>query len=377
MKIVINAFSARVGGGKTYLANLLANLPDDPALDIHLFAHEDLAVPNDSRVRRIAVRWPVANPLVRTIWEKLVLPAYLRNERVALLFCPGGVIATRPPPGCRTVTMFRNMLPFDPVAAKSLGWTLQRVRNAILRRVLMGSMVSADLTIFISEHARRLVERLATVPNPVTIPHGVAPAFRTFGRPLPRPDEAGPSPYILYVSRFEPYKHHREVIEAFVTLPEDVRGGRRLLLAGEADSPSAAEARALIAKCGAGNRVILLGGVPYHRLPALYAHADLILFASSCENCPNILLEALGAGRPLLSSDIMPMPEFGGSDIGYFTPSDPADIARAMAVALADREHAAALAQASAERSLRYDWHETAARTWRALAETAAGRMAA
>jgi len=377
VKIVINAFSARVGGGKTYLANLLANLPDDLAINIHMFAHTDLAVPDDPRIHRIAVRWPVTNPLIRTIWEKLVLPAYLRKAGADLLFCPGGVIATRPPQGCRTATMFRNMLPFDPVAAKSLGWTLQRARNMILRRVLLSSMVSADLTIFISEHARRLVERLAPVPNPVTIPHGVAPAFRTFGHPPPRPDEVGASPYVLYVSRFEPYKHHREVIEAFATLPEEVRGGRRLLLAGEADSPSAAEARALITRRGAQDRVILLGGVPYHRLPALYAHADLILFASSCENCPNILLEALGAGRPLLSSRIMPMPEFGGSDIGYFTPSDSADIARAMVGALTDPEHAAALARASAERSLRYDWHDTAARTWQALAETAARRMAA
>ena len=374
MRIVINAYSARIGGGRAYVLNLLARLPDRADLEIHLFAHDELTVPEDPRIRRVRTAWPVTNPLSRRCWERVLLPRYLRAVKADLLFCPGGVLSTPAPSGCKTATMFRNMLPFDPVAVKALGWSLQRVRNRILRREMLRSLTSADLSIFIADHGRSVIEQFGTVPNPITIPHGITPAFRNFDRPTTRPVEAGDGPYVLYVSRFEPYKHHLEVVQAFASLSDAARGNRRLLLAGEfdpasTDPTSANRVRAWIDAHGIGDRVLMLGGVPYAHLPALNAHADLILFASSCENCPNILLESLAAGRPLAASNIMPMPEFGGPDIAYFTPSDPADIARAMTDILTDPARAAAVAQASADRSKRYDWDVTAARTWQALAD--------
>ena len=38
MNIIINAFSARLGGGQTYLINLLNNLPVDQDVKIGIFA---------------------------------------------------------------------------------------------------------------------------------------------------------------------------------------------------------------------------------------------------------------------------------------------------------------------------------------------------
>ena len=367
MKIVINAYSARVGGGKTYLINLLGNLPADPELEIHLFAHPSLNLAEDSRIRRVSTTWPVTNPLLRTIWERLALPAYLRRVGADVLFCPGGVVATRAPAGCRVATMFRNMLPFDLRARQRLGWGLQRLRNHILRFAMLRSMAHADLTIFISDYARAVVEKLIHIPHPVTIPHGVAAAFRTFDREVPLPERAGEGEYILYVSRFDVYKHHREVVDAYAALPASARRGIRLLFAGEHDSNEFLRVRAHVAALGLQDRVIFLGSIPYGELPGFYRHARIILFASSCENCPNILLEALGAGRPLASSNVMPMPEFGGPGISYFSPFDPASIRSALGSMLTQPAIAEEVAEAAAERSRAYDWHKTASATWAQL----------
>jgi len=374
MKIVINAFSARVGGGKTYLTNLLSELPADPDLEIHLFAQPDLPFPADSRIRRIATAWPVTNPLLRTFWERFALPGYLRRVKADVLFCPGGVVATRAPEGCRTATMFRNMLPFDPAARGRLGWSLQRLRNHILRPVALRSMAHADLTIFISDYARRVVEQLTHIPNPVTIPHGVAPAFRTFDRDVPRPAGAGGGEYLLYVSRFDVYKHHHEVVEAYAALPASVRADIRLLFAGETESREYERVHSLVESLGLQRQVIFLGPIPYGELPGFYRHAKAVLFASSCENCPNILLEALGAGRPLLSSDVMPMPEFGGPGIAYFSPFASSSIRDTLERVLTEPDFAAAAAKAAAERSLAYDWHDTASATWAHLRALGSGR---
>ena len=110
------------------------------------------------------------------------LPRILTQERADILFCPGGVIATRVPSSCKSVTMFRNMIPFDRSVIEKLPLGWQKLRNFILRGTMLRSMSSADLTIFISNHARGVIERLAVIPNAVTIPHGIGDSFRTYDK---------------------------------------------------------------------------------------------------------------------------------------------------------------------------------------------------
>lgn len=371
MKIVVNAYSARMGGGQTYLKNLFSYLPKRADLEILIFAPASLELPTLPQVKRVHSSWPSTNPLMRALWERLVLPRFLRRERANVLFCPGGVVGTRVLTGCKVITMFRNMMPFDTELVRSMPWGLQRLRNLILRRVLLRSMANADLTIFISEHARALIEKLTHIANPVTIPHGVSEVFRSAGHPLSRPKGAPEGKYLLYVSRFDIYKHHREVVQAFAKLPVDLREDLKLVFLGETNMPETESVTRLVQELGLGNKVMILGAVPYQSLPAWYQNAHVILFASSCENCPNILLESMGSGRPVLSSNVMPMPEFGGKYLVYFSPFDPQDISRAMSQVLGDNECANRVAQAAMLQSERYDWKLTAQETWTRILDLA------
>ena len=364
MKIVINALSARLGGGQTYLKNLLAHLPDQVDLDILVYAPAELRLPEDQRIRRCTTDWPTENPLLRTLWEKVALPRILSKENAQILFCPGGVIATTVPIGCKTVTMFRNMIPFDPVALARIPLGLQKIRNFILKRVMLRSMTNADLTIFISNHARRVIEVLTQVRNPITIPHGISAAFRTHGQTLERPAWLPTGEYLLYVSRFDVYKHQFEVASAFAALPLELASRYKLLLVGETAEVLVRKVTELARNKGLEDQILVVGPVAYADLPAAYHHATINLFASSCENCPNILLEALGAGRAVLSSDVMPMPEFGVDAVGYFSPTDPKSICDALLRVLRDESHRNELAAAAVRRSADFDWADTSQKTW-------------
>lgn len=364
MKIIINALSARLGGGQTYLKNLLAYLPEQADLDILVYAPASLHLPEDLRIRRATTSWPTENPLLRAVWEKIALPRILRKEKAQILFCPGGILASAVPAGCKTVTMFRNMMPFDPAVLRRMPFGLQKIRNWILKRVMLRSMASADLTIFISEYARGVIEGLTTIKNPVTIPHGINLQFKTAGQMIARPSWLPQGEYLLYVSRFDVYKHQLEVVQAYAKLPADLRSRYKLLLVGEAGNMLSGEVEAWVKQKSLDDQVFIKGAVPYSDLPAVYHHATVNLFASSCENCPNILLEALGAGRPVLSSSVSPMPEFGGNAVAYFSPTDPASIHEQLTAVLQDesrRENLAILAQ---QRSLDFDWQKTAESTW-------------
>lgn len=371
MNIVINALSARLGGGQTYLINLLRYLPDDGDLRIFIFVPEGLALPEDSRITRLRTGWPTDNPLLRAVWEKCVLPKILRKLGAHVLFCPGGVLSTRAPDGCRTVTMFRNMIPFDMEVRRRVPFGLQRIRNWLLERVMLNSMASADLVIFISDFARSVIAARITIGNAVTIPHGISESFRCGDSVLARPDFLPAGEYMLYVSRFDVYKHHYEVVSAYASLAPEVRAACRLVLVGESDTACGDAVRALVAARGLGERVHIMGAVPYQLLPAVYRNARLILFASSCENCPNILLEALGAGRPVLSSSVMPMPEFGADAVAYFDPRNAQEIAARISEVIGDPLRADQLARRAARRNADYDWALTARRTWHSISALA------
>jgi len=367
MKIVINAFAARVGGGQTYLKNLLGRLPEDPDLSILVFAPHNLALPEDPRVRRGRTAMPVTNPILRLFWERFQLPREIRKFGADILFCPAGLINARVPADCRTVTMFRNMLPFDEMALAQLEPGLQKMRNRLLKPQMLRSMAEADLTIFISDFARARIERDITPRQAVTIPHGVNEAFMTAGTDCPRPQETGSRPYVLYVSRFEPYKHHDEVVRAWAALPASLRESHSLLLVGENDFEAGRRVRDFIDREGLADTINIVGPIAYERLPAFYNNAEAILFASSCENCPNILLESLGAGVAIICSDVAPMPEFGGMDLIYFSPYQPDDIAAKLEMVLSDPALARKLGADAARRAGDFEWNRTATATWSAI----------
>ena len=237
MTVLINALSARQGGGQTYITNLLDHLPPCAPITIYVLAPDTLTLPSDDpRIRRIPVRWPLENPFLRAVWEKFRLPALLSQFGADVLFCPGGIIGSRVPRGCKTVTMFRNMIPFSDVQNRRYRPGYMRLRNFLLKHAFLRSMRSADLVIFLSDHARTTVEAHlgARLGNAVTIPHGLAHAFR---RPLTSQKAAHaatlPLPgYLLYVSTLDYYKAQIEVVKAFALLREKRVTNEKLVLVG-------------------------------------------------------------------------------------------------------------------------------------------------
>ena len=106
------------------------------------------------------------------------------------------------------------------------------------------------------------------------------------------------------------------------------------------------------------------GAIPFNDLHLRYAQADLGLFASSCENMPNILLETMASGLPIACSNRGPMPEVLGAGGVYFDPEQPADIARALRELIASPQLRSELAQVSYRQALQYSWARCAEDTF-------------
>jgi glycosyltransferase involved in cell wall biosynthesis len=372
MRVLVNALSARLGGGQTYLLNLLGHAPQEDGWRIFVLVQPSFPPAELPRNVELLKQASVENPLARAVWEEFQLAPLVRRLDADLFFSPGGLLPRALPPDVPAAVTFQNMLPFDHVQRRKYPYGYRRARDWLLERGLSWAMRRADLVIFISEFARDFIgRRLGSLQGQhVVIPHGVDASFRfrPGGAPA-RPAWLPEGDYVLYVSYVDHYKAQLEVVRGF-DLYRRQGGSAKLILAGPEYRPYGERVRREIVARGLQQQVIVAGNVPHAELPAIYQHARINLFASFTENCPNILLEMMASGRPALVSNRPPMTEFAGEAAAYFDPADPADLARQLAALMADEQRQRQLAGAALERIESHTWGKAASLTWRALGAT-------
>jgi len=233
-------------------------------------------------------------------------------------------------------------------------------------------MRNSDGVIFLTSYARETIQRIiGPFEHGTVIPHGVGESFR---RPAakkgPPPDER--EVHCLYVSNTAMYKHQWVVVRAIGELR---KRGRKisLTLAGGGTGNAQRILEEEIARTDPEGRfVTLMGAVAHQELPSLLERADLFVFASSCENMPNTLLEAMASGLPIACSNRGPMPEVLQDGGTYFDPEDPASIAEAVEKLLKDTGTMEALAGRAKALSDQYSWERCSRETWAFLAATVA-----
>jgi glycosyltransferase involved in cell wall biosynthesis len=111
--------------------------------------------------------------------------------------------------------------------------------------------------------------------------------------------------------------------------------------------------------------------VPHDELPPLLAEADLFIFASSCENLPVTLLEAMASGLPIACSDRGPMPEVLQDGGVYFDPENADLIAAAVERLITNETLRVSVAKRAKTLSEKYSWSRCASETWNFLRKVA------
>jgi len=121
----------------------------------------------------------------------------------------------------------------------------------------------------------------------------------------------------LYVARFQAFKNHRVLLDAFAQLLGDYPNSR-LVLAGSGPLQDRTERQA--SELGVADRVLFLGEVPYPELPSVYAAADLKVISSDYESFCFAAIEAMSTALPVLTTDCAWVPRLVGEDAGMVVP---------------------------------------------------------
>lgn len=217
------------------------------------------------------------------------------------------------------------------VPARELPAAVRILRWAATRVVAVSPYVQEQLV----SHGYP-ADRVSVVENSITpLPSHPRTAAR---RHLGLDDD---TPVVLCLARMVDQKRHDLLVRAWVAVREDAV----LLLAG--DGPNRAAVEAQIADLGLGHRVQVLGARTDPDW--LLAATDLMVLPTDWEGLPISLLEAMGAGVPVVVSRVGGVVETLGEGVRLVDPDSAGALSEGIEGLLGDLQQRAALGRRGQE----------------------------
>ena len=338
-EIWIHALAAKVGGGITYLRNILPEIVaqlEGRGVRVVLLLHAPLtgvALPEWFEVRVL----PRASGsfAARLFFDQVLLPLWLWPHRKrAALFCSASfapLLKLAP-----TVVLLRNAIYFDEVflsretPRRRSSWRLQGWLIAAAARGCRAAMYPS--------HAMRQLTETAFPslrPNGAVNYYGVSAelrrtesqkpsAFSTFSEAL------SPKRAFLYVMTYTLQKNLHFLLRALVLAQREGLPVQLVVTSNLDDRPPAcheADWQLITAHDLIGTGYLRPVGAQYGPdLRQLYEEVDACVFASFCESFGHPLVEALALGKSLICADLPYAREICGDSALYVDPNRPEDL---------------------------------------------------
>jgi glycosyltransferase involved in cell wall biosynthesis len=224
-----------------------------------------------------------------------------------------------------------------PVVATAIGSDLNRISDALCRVLTKKTVRESDAVITVSHDLKKTAlslgasaEKSFAILNgcDTTIFHNRDRAEARAALQLDPTEEA-----VVYVGRMDVRKGLRELIEAMASLRER-RPRLRCYLVG--DGSDEAILREAVAQRGAGEYVRLMPPCKTDEVARWMAAADVVTLPSYMEGCPNVVIEALASGRPVVATNVGGIPELMDDASGRLVaPRDAGALAMALDEVLA------------------------------------------
>lgn len=342
----------------TYISALLRGLEERRGVELAVVVQHGHA----DRLRELAPSAKALTVSARgySIAEHFQMPAALWREGVDLVHIPHYVVpALSPRP---VVTNIHDVIQlFYPPADRAVAARLY------LRLMLRSALRRSRIVITGSRSSRGdLVALFNADPGRLTvIPNGVDPDIAV------RPSSAEvdalkefyglQAPLVAVVANDKPHKNLDMVLRSYHLAVRRHRIPGQLVFVGGLDPSCRLAARA--ARLGLTDRVRFLGRVPQSHLRALYHVAAVLLHISLYEGFGLPVLEAMGAGLPVITSNVGAMRELGEDAARLVNPLDIDDVAAAIERVLVDDPLRRRMVETGRKRAERLTWERTVDKT--------------
>lgn len=248
-----------------------------------------------------------------------------------------------------------------PVILGAIGTDVLQ-RTGISARLTRRALRAADRIIVVSQHMAGVVARAygADPEKTFTVINGFNVAIFHPRSQFEARAKLGLKhnvKWIVYVGRLVEAKGLFDLLEAIRTVESVAGAPVSLALLGNGPMRGALEAKA--ENLGISDRVLFLGGQLPETVAWWISAADLLTLPSWSEGYPNVLVEAIACGRPVVATDVGGVREIITDENGILVPSrEPGLLAEGLRRALNTPWDYAAI-----ESSIRRSWDDVASDT--------------
>jgi glycosyltransferase involved in cell wall biosynthesis len=371
MRILIDALSARVGGGITYVRHMPeALVRQAPEIEFVVLLSKryqaDVAAQLPAEMALIDTE--LSPSLAQRWWYlRTQLPLLLRREAFDMLFAVAESSyprLTRP-----VVVLARNPSAYWHTFSFGPQWPYWLLHRMVRQPLFVPSLRRARYVVFVSEVFRNEVCSRLRIPRARTrvVHHGLSPAFQRSDAGEPREAIRArlglANPFLLSVSTVAPHKNYETLIRAFAEASRSSDLAQLdLVIAGSCDESGAYYQMLLrlVDQHNLHGRVHFVGSVDHADLVSYYQAADLFVFPSRLETFGHPLVEAMAAGTSVISSNLSVCCEICGDAASYFDPNDANGLATLVQTLMREPHRRREFVQRGLRRAQDFSW-DTAA----------------
>lgn len=360
-KLAINASRALSGGAKEHLVEILNNLDSDKIWEIHVWL-PGIKFNNLPKNKYIIYHEsPNGNIILKLLWEYFVLPRYLKRVGIDVLFNVDAGSVCRFSP---YVTFSQDLLSFERGELLRGGFSVQTFRLIVLRYVQISSFKHSIGTIFLTDYAKKMLSKYCSnLTRQIVIPHGRRKDFLKIDYES-RDYACNNKLQLLYVSPIWLFKHQWHLVHAVSKVRELGYNVTIDFVGGFGDKRAVKKLKSAVRTYDRfGEFVTVHGHIDRLNIDRFYLQTDAFIFASSCENLPITILEAMSYGLPILSSNRGPMPSILKSHAIYFDPENVDDIVKSLLLFLGDKPRLGSGSVNYDEIMSRNDWKDISRNT--------------
>jgi len=312
MKISVDAITLKSGGGKKHLEGMLSSISDNSKFKYIVWVDKDspFIKYSNKKIEIIIISDFFSSTIGYVIWQLFLfeIKSFLKGSKI--LFIPSGLSLTYPL-FLKKVSVFRNML------FEELDQIFLHEKKNIL--ILLSKKFIHDYTILTShcyiclnKHARKIIRKKSSRKKFIpVIPHSTETLEDALNGTNLENDYCKNFKNfklnIFYPSHISPYKNQHLVIKEFDEFMSSIKKENKNLIglhfAGGKTYPYFFKVQKSIELSKYKKNINIYENLPQRMLFANMKKANVLIFASSCENHPNLIFEMIQYNSNILCHD--------------------------------------------------------------------------
>jgi glycosyltransferase involved in cell wall biosynthesis len=314
-------------------------------------------------VKPIVYGPPARHPFLYILWFELTIPKVIKKYHIDIFFSPDHFLSLRAKVPTLLAVHDINFMHHSEYLPILTAWYYRFFFPKFVKKAAHLVAVSNYTKNDVSSYFKISGDKIDIVYNASNMPEG---ELLNTEIQQTRNNYSGGKPYFFYIGSLHPRKNIGRMMLAFDKFIDETHADVKLIIGGKAmwgNKQMEKEYQQIKHK----ENVIFTGRLDEKEAKLLMGSAWTLLFVSLYEGFGVPILEAMGSGVPVITSNKTSMPEVGGDAACYVNPLSVEDISSAIKRLYTDNDYRKELIIKGFLRNKDFSWDKSAEALWQAI----------